>query len=211
MSTNRNTTVHAVALHPVLGWLSTCCGRPFGSLSPHDRWIRANLNGRPGEVTCRGLGRPRTLQDRIAVRCTDRDGSPRTFNLIELQLVFVVTGYAIAEWWTVLDLTREVRGEVEMIGSVEVRSGVLTASDRIGRQAYAWRLPAGSPRAEFADRWQRAEHLLAIGVALTRRCDNCGHTHEGSALAGICVGCPCPWQPRYMQVGQLPAGTISSG
>ena len=27
------------------------------------------------------------------------------------------------------------------------------------------------------------------------RCPDCGHVHTDQTLAGICVGCPCPWRP----------------
>lgn len=26
-------------------------------------------------------------------------------------------------------------------------------------------------------------------------CSRCGHTHQGKALAYICIGCPCAWRP----------------
>jgi hypothetical protein len=36
-------------------------------------------------------------------------------------------------------------------------------------------------------------------------CPDCGHTHEGPGLAGICVGCPCPYRPaeRGLTVDQV--------
>lgn len=36
------------------------------------------------------------------------------------------------------------------------------------------------------------EHCELDRYLLARTCRECGHRHEGPALAGICVGCPCP-------------------
>jgi hypothetical protein len=42
------------------------------------------------------------------------------------------------------------------------------------------------------DRYLLARHDPRARIMTTRPCMECGHRHEGPALAGICVGCPCP-------------------
>lgn len=37
-------------------------------------------------------------------------------------------------------------------------------------------------------------------------CETCGHRHAGRTLAYICIGCPCPEQPRALAP---PGGTGS--
>jgi hypothetical protein len=65
----------------------------------------------------------------------------------------------------------------------------------------AWPDP-NAPRSavdRFVAENEMPEHMPphVFNATLTQapfRCADCGHVHTGEALAGICIGCPCPYR-----------------
>lgn len=51
----------------------------------------------------------------------------------------------------------------------------------------------------------RTARRLAADAAA---CPECGHQHTGPALAGICIGCPCPIRGQLPGTPQRPVDTL---